>query len=419
MGISDIKKAADKVVRAICDLQKTQPFFAHLLMHMRPQVMPVENPQQSMGVDAKGGLYYNEEWVMGLSDAEAQGVLCHEVLHVGLKHCVPEVVRVHEIVNIAQDIVVNMTVLASGMQIPKQFISYDIYRNSVWLSLDGVSIRIEKVSEKFWEQVYDEIMQYMKNAGKDVSKYGQMIGRGPFGFDDHMIGGELSEAELQEAAKQWSQNLVDAATYAQQKGNLPRGMNRIIDALLKPRVNWKQYLLKYLRPYLQPVDWSYHKPHRKSQVLGVFLPTVLKEHCDVEVLVDTSGSVSQRTLTEFVTEIVSIARSMSHVKIGISFCDTRIHAHYVVENADIPKILAATPKGGGGTSLESSLDELQIMNREVPIVVALTDGHDTYQKTRRDYPFDVIWCIAPSPNGVDIQSWSNGPKYGLRIKMEV
>jgi predicted metal-dependent peptidase len=144
------------------------------------------------------------------------------------------------------------------------------------------------------------------------------------------------------------------------------------------------------------------------------MPSVLKEHCAIEVIIDTSGSIAQDELTEFLSEVVAIAKSIQHLKMWVSSCDTQIQSRYVVENGDIPKILSMQLKGGGGTSMENGLDYVKANNQEVDAVIVLTDGCDSYHKTRIDYPFDVLWVI--SKNGI------NNPEdeipYGRVIKMD-
>jgi predicted metal-dependent peptidase len=93
----------------------------------------------------------------------------------------------------------------------------------------------------------------------------------------------------------------------------------------------------------------------------------------------------------------------------VSFADTKIQARYKVDNGNIAKIMAMEAKGGGGTSMESAFDEIRDMHTDVPVLCCLTDGCDSYGRTKRDYPFEVIWCI--TPDGQDHQP------YGIKLKM--
>ena len=119
--------AEDIIRRGIIDLQKPQPFFAHLVMRLRPKIMPKEMPMQTVGVDAKGELYYNEEFIEKLDRNAVTGILCHEVLHVALLHMLRTGNRNRVLANIAQDVVVNMMVKKAGLHLTEGAIPYEPY----------------------------------------------------------------------------------------------------------------------------------------------------------------------------------------------------------------------------------------------------------------------------------------------------
>jgi len=397
---------ADKLSRGIIRLQRPQPFFAYLLMGLKPRVFP-ENIRNSpnfmptMGVTPKGELYYEPEFVEKLSMPEIFGVLCHEVLHVALLHPMRTGNRIQPIANLAQDVVVNMIVKKTGesmsnnryshygrgadvwkaenyveMELPKDTIPVDVRNDSSTFPIPGTqaNITIEKVSLKAWEEIYAEIIDQMKEQQQNPNNAQRPRGSG---FDNHLSGESMgmSAKEMADAANKWQGNIAEAAQYAKSQGKLPGGMNRIIDELLKPKVVWKQLLMKFLRPHIQPVDWTYQRPHKKSQ-----------------------------------------AQSMQHVKMGVTFVDAEIHTRYEVENGDIPKILAMKPGGGGGTDMELGLDHIKKTQREVPCVIVLTDGYTSFNRKAKDYPFDVIWVI--TEHGLSKGEMESRIPYGQRVKME-
>lgn len=404
-----IDNPEDKIRKAIIDLQKPHPFFAYLVMFLEPKVMPESCPMQTIGVNQHGKLFYNREWVMGRSDKEMVGILCHEVLHSALLHMSRTGSRDKKIANISQDMVVNAMVISSGMILPAGGIPYDAYKNISDFDLyDGpkpIHIHVDNVLGKTWEEIYEEIAPRIPPSNGGGSNRSAERG-----WDEHdrESGGEDDGGGEDE----WMNRTAEAAQYAKQQGKLPAGMSRILDQLLRPKVEWKGLLIKYLRPFFNPVDWSYQRPNRKSQVLETYLPNALKEHVEVEVVVDTSGSIGKEELTEFLSEIVGIANAFSHITMHVNFWDTRLQARYEVSNGDIPKILAMEPKGGGGTSMEGAFDWLKENNRRASIVVVFTDGYDTFSHSRNDYPFDIIWLI--SKRGVSPEKIP----YGMKIKMD-
>jgi len=165
-----------------------------------------------------------------------------------------------------------------------------------------------------------------------------------------------------------------------------------------------------MKQFTTPVDWSYHKPNKRSHVLDVYLPSVIKENCEIEIIVDTSGSIGGDEMAEFLGEIVGMARAMQNIHMWVTFCDAQVYNRYEIQNGDVQKILAMKPEGGGGTDMRVGLDSIAVKNRSIPCVVVLTDGYTPFYN-KNPHPFEVIWCI--SANGMQLKDLP----YGIGVKM--
>jgi predicted metal-dependent peptidase len=451
----------EKISRAIIRLNQgreqrgfDQPFFAHLMFRMYPSAMPEKDGRYWMrtaGVTPKGRLIYDRTWIDGLDDEKVAGLLMHEILHVALLHAFARDGRNPIIANIAQDIVVNNIVQRTGIPLPEGGVMVNLYdcngKGACDLEFMGVKARIDNVNDKSWEEIYEELLppfqKKMKEQQDDLKKALEKLqkaGKMP-GFDMHLPepqegegmpgGGQeghgtdegrgssgMTKKEQEEFAKEMRDALVGAATAARQMGKLPGGMERIIDGILKPKVAWKSLLLKAVRPMFNPYDFSFRRPGRRSYPLGVFQPVMEKEFVDVVVQVDTSGSVGDEIMQQFVSEIVAIGRAFNMVRLRILFVDAAVQAEYVLDNASANKVLQLKPKGGGGTSMEAGLDYVKEKYRDASVVVVLTDGCDSWQRKARDYPFEVIWVICPSPIGITLTDAKSRIPYGVKIKME-
>lgn len=414
----------EKVQAAIIDLQYRKvadgrggyrevgnPFFAYLAMMLRPKVMTADKTMRTMCVNGKGELEFDLDFVDKLTSEEVMGVICHEVLHVALLHMLRREDRQPVIANIAQDMAVNCLVRQEDIVLPKIGIQYSRQDDMCSVVVGQQKVEVWNISKKSWETIYAEIHPQLKDNPKTQP---QQSNNGAYGgFDEHEKGEGTSE-EMSEESDKWQRALAEAATYAKQQGKFSAGVSRIIDEVLKPKVNWAQVLMQYLQPYLMPTDLSYQKPHKKSQALGVYMPMVTKEHMDIEVLVDTSGSITADELRKFVTEIVGIQDAFPSVNMSISFADTKIKSRYAVRDIR-SEVDSLEAKGGGGTSMESALDEIADLNREASVVVVLTDGEDSYQRRGNEYPFDVVWAL--SENGKSLEAFERGPQYGERFKL--
>ena len=72
------------------------------------------------------------------------------------------------------------------------------------------------------------------------------------------------------------------------------------------KVNWKTLLQKYITNTI-PTDYTFARPRRSSRALGIYLPSVVKENVEIYVSIDTSGSISQDDLTDFLSEMLAVA----------------------------------------------------------------------------------------------------------------
>lgn len=415
---------AEKITRAIVEMQVDQPFFADLAMSTKIMPLPKDAPVpfRTMCVNARGEMFFDESYVEGLSMPELRGTIMHEVMHLAFSHISRIGSRDRLISNYAQDVVVNHFVIRAGGQLPNGVVPYDQYHDSSTFKLNGEEIIVEKVSEKSWEEIYEQLKKFAKpqqgkgaagaGDGKDGNDKSQ--GKGGLLSDFHDYGSvdEMTEQEKQEKESYWRERVVDSMTRAKARGSIPGGMERLVDDLLEPKVDWRAMLLRYLKMHTSQVDWSYSKPHRKSQALEVYMPNVHRETTEIDVMIDTSGSIGREELTEFLSEVAGMARAMPYLEMHVSFCDTKLHDRTRVDD-DIQKIVSLRPKGGGGTDLEAGgLDELKKMSISSPAVIVLTDGETPFNRKRSDYPFQVIWCV--SKDGI---SDLGRIPYGHKVKL--
>jgi predicted metal-dependent peptidase len=441
MAVQSSLTPEQRVKKAIIVLQDKQPFFAHLSLACQlimledvEQMRKVGMPYPTFGVDAKGRLFFHVDAVMEKTNDEILGTLVHEILHICFEHPSSLRGRNRSIANYAQDIVVNMFVWSNGFVLNKNSAAkVDVKKDEGYIYFDKTSknrITIQDVSKKHWINVYDELITQwpqnlkcpncggaMGDCNGEVESFvdGNEIPCSCDDWHDYGSGDELSPAEQKEIQEFWQNRVCEAATIAKQSGKVPVGMDRLVDELMKPKVKWKDLLKQATSKYMVPVELAYHKMHKKSHQLGVYLPGQVKETKEIQVIVDTSGSIGGEELKEFLSEIVGMAKSNNRIKMGITFVDCRVHNHYEISNGSIPKIMAMTPQGGGGTQMEKGIDWVKENYSKIPVVIVLTDGYDSYNRKKRDYPFDVIWCISES--GVDINDWSEKPSYGKIIKI--
>ena len=160
------------------------------------------------------------------------------------------------------------------------------------------------------------------------------------------------------------------------------------------KLDWKSLLYRYITNAI-PQDYTYSRPSKHSQACGFYMPSMKREEIEVVVAVDTSGSIGQAELTEFLAEMVGISKSFNNVKMTALMCDCEIHDVLEFNNGNIDEILNAKIKGGGGTAHEPIYKWLDENKPNCRLIVNFTDG-DTSIPKEINYP--TLWVICEGGN---------------------
>jgi len=353
-------KIEDRLIRARIKLQSKNPFFSYLSLFLKFQEDKDNKLDKwaGMGVKSNGELIYNREFVDKLSDEELKGVLSHEILHLALLHLLRLGNKDRVGWNIACDLCVNSILRQNSFSLPNGCLIPD-YNNKFNIG----SVTIENINEKTAEEIYNELpKQYKDNKCKNCGgnyKIGDCKG-----FDKHIDsdGEGLTKEEKEKLKDDWKEKVSNAYVSAKQRGNLPLGLERLIGKLHKEQVDWKTLLKKHLLSFL-PIDYTYSKPHKKSISSGYYMPNVLRDKIKVCVAIDTSGSISEKDLTDFLSEIVGMARAyQNQIDMTLYTHDIKIHDRYEVRNGNIQKIMQLKISGGGGTSHKPLIETI---NKEI------------------------------------------------------
>lgn len=200
---------------------------------------------------------------------------------------------------------------------------------------------------------------------------------------------KLSEAEKQLISNQIDyQAKVSAEEVMKTSGNIPGHLQEYIKTLFKKDeavFNWKSYFRRIIgnsiRTYIKPT--RYKPSYRFKGQEGI----TLKFKPKVLVAVDTSGSISNKELIDFFSEIEHLYKTGVHVDV-IEF-DSTIQNKFVYkgQKTDI-KIV-----GRGGTDM-SDVYNHYIENPDYSTLVIFTDGYLNINYPRRK---NMIWVI--STNG--------------------
>lgn len=198
----------------------------------------------------------------------------------------------------------------------------------------------------------------------------------------------LTETEQEQLAVQWRQRLAGAAQQAMQAGKLGANMARLVEHLLQPQLPWRMLLARYMTTTARD-DYSYQRPSRREG--SAILPTLKSAQVDLVVILDTSGSVNDTEMREFVAEIDAIKGQM-RARLTLHACDAALckQGPWYFEPWD-EFAMPANVYGRGGTRFTPAFEWLEQVEQKPDLVVYFTDAEGEFPKAEPDFP--VLWLV--------------------------
>ena len=317
-------------------------------------------------------IYFNMDFLKSLNSSEQNALMLHEVLHMALLHVTRRQNRDPKIWNIAADIVVNDLILRNTTFIlPKGAITDKTYRDK------SVEFIYESLLKDNKYKKHKSYIQDLKDGGtNDNSSQADGLEIESYWKDKIQV---LKNSDMANNSDKFGSNAT---------GGLPDGMDREVENILEPEVNWRHALWKYVGR--TPADFD--DLDRRFLYRGLYLEGLMTEALEVSVCVDTSGSVSRDLIDQFVAEINGILKSYPHVKCDFFFCDCQLSGPFKISSSEeIPML-----KGGGGTSFVPFFKYLEKNNENHmgshKVSIYLTDGYEEFPKFVPKDP--VMWLVS-------------------------
>ena len=318
---------------------------------------------------------YGEKFVDDMSDPEFRYLILHETGHKMFRHMTAWRHLYDE----------NHT---------KANVACDIMLNDNWL--DPIAKQFPDFIQKPKAGGVSGAMFNIDPTNLDVHEIYALLPKDPpnnKSMDDHdwESAKELTPEESKELEREINEALRQGALLASKTGS---GGDRTVEKLLEPKIDWRTQLAEFLLSFNRGRGIStWRKFNRKLRPHGLHMPGQIAEAMgEIVIAVDTSGSIGQRELQSFLTEIASIAHLMNPEAVRLMYWDTAVCREEKYEQGDYDGMIESTkPAGGGGTMVECVpryMDEYGI-NPEV--VVVFTDGQ--LGGSWGTWRSPVLWCI--------------------------
>lgn len=388
----------------------SQPFFGALAMRLE-LIETNEELAKKLTTAAVDGrhMWFNPAFIKTLTKDETTFLVAHEVLHCVFDHMNRRYDRNPEIWNMAADYVINATLIEAGFKMPKIGLYDKKYFN--WTTED-VYDDLVKNGEKGKKGGYGLDIHPgdpgFPGGNKKGSGKGDEDGEGGGGDGDEDgegdgeggLGEGLSAEERRALADEWKDAVIQAAQLA--AGSIPAGLKRLLDDITDPQMDWRQILQMHLQSCVR-TDYTWMRPNKRTFGQGITMPSMdLDDMVKVCIAIDTSGSVSEAQLKDFLGEIKGVMDAFSGYEIHIACFDAELYeASYMLvsEEDDLMTYVSEHMQGGGGTDFMTwwNWAKDQDWIDEVQKCIFFTDGYPFGEWGIEDL-IDTIWVIHGSKN---------------------
>lgn len=402
------------ITRARTQLVLSHPFFGTLALHLQPRV---SEEIETAGTDGES-LLYNPAWIEQIVETEnqevLQGLIAHEVLHIALAHLWRQQSREKEKFNKACDLAVNPIILEAGLKIPAYGL---VEKEFSGMTAEAIYAKLPDEEESFSQKSRSDLQNKAacqtceQENGESSSQKSQTSSQNktthqPWG--DHSRWGKLSQVKAEQLRGEWKVRVAQAADAARKRGRLPAGLERLVQAALYPKVDWRQALANFLQPVR--CDYSFLSPDRRflnSEYGEMVLPDFQEEALeDVVIAIDTSGSISQKELAQFLAEVHYILTSYPQFHGHLITCDAEVQEWHELTQDGWPPVKC---KGGGGTDFRPVFKEVQKRGLDPTALIYLTDAEGTFPENPPGYP--VLWVVVNNLHAI--------VPFGAKTDMEV
>jgi len=363
------KEVREKLIGARVGLLLKAPFFGNMATRLE-----LTNADEWMPTAATDGrkFYYNSRFIDKLKPKEVEFLFGHEVLHCCYDHISRNGDRDKQLFNIACDYAVNRDLVTHrvGTMITTVDCLYDMQYDGMSaeeiydvLYENAEKIDVDDLIEKLIDQHLEGDSSESSNSGKNGEGDGSSSGPDKLSKEDK----EAIKNEIKEAMMQASQ--------AAGAGNTPAGIARAINELTNPKMDWRELLRQSLESTIK-TDFSWCRTSRRGWHIDAVLPGMTPgEDVDIVVAIDTSGSISNQMLNNFLSEVQGIMDSFASFKIHLFAFDTEVHNPQTFTSNNLDDMSDYELLGHGGTDFECVFKYLVDNAIEPQRLVMFTDGY--------------------------------------------
>jgi len=352
-----------KISQAKSKLLLSHPFFGAVAAKL--EVVQNDDIQSFKSNGIK--LEYNSDFLQKLDSAQMEFVFANGAMHASLAHEARKNGRSGWLWQLATDYAINDMLVQNGLNRPDE----------AYYSKRFSGMYAEEIYAELKEDILRDELEYEADDVDDMqdSKREQKEQNTPQNEDilNEQLFEEFAKAKLEDETK---------------NTEMPIGITRFFSIKDEGKIDWRRELNVAIERFYRD-DYTLIPPSKKLLYRGIYLPSSTTQRVKIVVAVDSSGSVDEKLLNEFLSELNFLMNTIPNFQIDLLMCDDKIQIHKTFYNGDI---LEAEVKGRGGTDFRPVFEFIDRELQDVKLLLYFSDLDGIFPYDEPSY--EVKW-IAP------------------------
>ncbi|PHS58481.1 MAG: hypothetical protein COB17_02580 [Sulfurimonas sp.] len=201
---------------------------------------------------------------------------------------------------------------------------------------------------------------------------------------------QVQDLQSEQLFEEFAQTIIE---FEIKKGEIPQYLDRFFDLNQKAKIDWRDELRVALDRFHKD-DFRLFPANKKFLHMGLYIPSTTSQRFKLVIAIDSSGSVDEDLLNDFLSELNFLMLSINNYQIDLLVCDDKIHSHktfYSGDNLDIEL------SGGGATDFRPVFEFIEKELQDTKLLIYFTDL-DGFFPTKEPL-YEVKWL---SPKESDI-----------------
>jgi predicted metal-dependent peptidase len=325
---------------------------------------------------------YNDDYLLGLSQAELGFALSNGAMHAALAYENRQKGRMSWLWQLATDHAINAMLAANGLE-PPMAIDLDPRFAGMYAEEIYAVLKDEIRNEEFDDDESNETGFNEENKRKQEQMKNAEGDHDPDKKREKM---EVENVEQRVAEEEMFEQFAnEALEKIAAQGDLPLDIERFFTVTDTNRVDWRRELYHAIDRHYRD-NYRMMPPSKKLLYRGIYLPSLYSDTLRLTIAVDSSGSVDESLLSLFISEVESILIHFPNYVIDMIVCDAKIQGYRQFLSGEALEIEI---KGGGGTDFRpvfSFIDE----KLEIPsLLLYFSDTKGTFPEIEPMH--ETIW----------------------------